>query len=337
MPMAKTDNISFSTELEQEKLLQLGRAVIETESKAVSDLSLRINQDFAAACIHILNCKGRSVVIGMGKSGHIGNKIAATLASTGTPAFYVHPGEASHGDLGMITSQDVVIALSNSGETDEITALLPVIKRLDIPLITLTGNPNSTLAQAATVNIDVSVEKEACPLGLAPTASTTAALVMGDAIAIALLEARGFGPEDFALSHPGGALGRRLLIHVEDIMHTGAEIPKVYEDALLGDALLEMTRKGLGTTAIVDKSGKVIGIYTDGDLRRSLDAGVDIHVTRIGEVMTLGSKTIEAKCLAAEALGMMETHKINALLVVDGDNVLTGVLNMHDLLKARVV
>ena len=320
-----------------EKLLKLGIAVIETETQAVSELINRIDQAFVKACMYILDCKGRTVVIGMGKSGHIGGKIAATLASTGTPSFFVHPGEASHGDLGMITSADVVIALSNSGETEEIITLLPMIKRLNVPLITLTGNPESTLAAAANVNIDVSVSKEACPLGLAPTASTTATLAMGDAIAIALLEARGFGSADFAMSHPGGRLGRRLLLHVNDIMHTGNEMPAVQEDSVLKDVLVEMTRKGLGTTAIVNGEDRVLGIYTDGDLRRSLDQGMDIHNTRIEEVMTRHCKTISADRLAAEALSMMEKYKINALLVVDEDNRLVGVLNMHDLLRARVV
>lgn len=322
---------------EREKLLQLGRAVVETETEALTGLIDRVNDSFAQACLHILACTGRTVVIGMGKSGHIGHKIAATLASTGTPAFFVHPGEASHGDLGMITSSDVVIALSNSGETDEIVSLLPVIKRLGVPLIALTGNPNSTLAKAATVHIDVGVKKEACPLGLAPTASTTAALVMGDAIAVALLEARGFSEKDFALSHPGGILGRRLLLKVSDIMHTGAEMPVVKINTLMRDALVEMTQKGLGTTAIVDHENKVKGIFTDGDLRRALDMGTDIHSAGIGSVMTGNCKTIFADALAAEALQMMERHKINALLVVDENNILMGVLNMHDLLRARVV
>ncbi|MBI4005235.1 MAG: KpsF/GutQ family sugar-phosphate isomerase [Gammaproteobacteria bacterium] len=319
------------------KLIELGRAVIKTETNAIADLSARIDEKFASACQYILECEGRTVVIGMGKSGHIGNKIAATLASTGTPAFFVHPGEASHGDLGMITKDDVVITLSNSGETDEIITLLPVIKRLNIPLITLTGNPNSTLARAATVNIDVSVKQEACPLGLAPTASTTAALAMGDALAIALLEARGFSADDFAQAHPGGILGRRLLLHVNDIMHTDKEIPRVYEDTLLKDTLVEMTQKGLGTTAIVDKSDRVIGIFTDGDLRRALDGGVDIHKMKIGKLISRKYKAIDKDRLAAEALAMMEDCKINALLVVDDQNKLIGILNMHDLLRARVV
>lgn len=322
---------------ESDKLIELGRAVIETETDAISQLIDRIDEKFVAACSHILDCEGRTVVIGMGKSGHIGNKIAATLASTGTPAFFVHPGEASHGDLGMITQKDVVIALSNSGETDEIMTLLPVIKRLNIPLIALTGNLNSTLAKTATVSIDVSVPREACPLGLAPTASTTATLAMGDAIAIALLEARNFSKEDFALAHPAGALGRRLLLRVIDIMHTGDEIPKVYEHTLFKEALVEMTQKGLGTTAIVDNDDHVIGIFTDGDIRRSFDANADVHKTVMGELMTRNCKVIDKDKLAAEALAIMEDRKINALLVVDDQNKLIGILNMHDLLRARVV
>lgn len=327
----------FSAETEKDKLLRMGQAVIDTEAQAVTVLREKINSSFVNACIHILNCRGRVVVLGMGKSGHIGGKIAATLASTGTPAFFVHPGEASHGDLGMITSQDVVIALSNSGETDEIVTLLPVIKRLNVPLIAFSGTPNSTLTRAADVTIDVSVPKEACPLGLAPTSSTTAALVMGDALAIALLEVKGFGPDDFAMSHPGGTLGRRLLLHVNDIMHQGREIPRIQADALLSNALLEMTQKGLGMTAIVDENNKVMGIYTDGDLRRTLDHGVDVHKTSIGEVMTRNCKTARANILAAEALSMMEEYKINALIVTDENNTLIGVLNMHDLLRARVM
>ncbi|MEJ2762131.1 MAG: KpsF/GutQ family sugar-phosphate isomerase [Gammaproteobacteria bacterium] len=322
---------------EKEKLLQLGRAVVETETEAVTALLARINEDFYQACRHILDCGGRTVVTGMGKSGHVARKIAATLASTGTPAFFVHPGEAGHGDLGMITQKDVVMAVSNSGETDEILTLLPVIKRLNVPLIVLSGNPVSTLSRAASVHIDVGVAREACPLGLAPTASTTAALVMGDAIAIALLEARGFSKEDFALAHPGGSLGRRLLLRASDIMHTGAGIPRVQTGTSLVDALMEMTAKGLGTTAVVDGGNRLMGIYTDGDLRRTLDSGLDIHKVTIDDVMTENCKTINATALAAEALRMMEEYKINALLVVDEDNTLNGVLNMHDLLRARVV
>ena len=285
----------------------------------------------------MLACKGRIVVIGMGKSGHIGNKIAATLASTGSPAFFVHPGEASHGDLGMITSSDVVLALSNSGETREIITILPLIKRMGAPLISMTGNPASTLAREANVNLDVSVAKEACPLDLAPTASTTAALVMGDAVAIALLEARGFTAEDFALSHPGGSLGRRLLLHVYDIMHKDDAIPAVAQDASLRDALMEMTAKGLGMTAIVDGEGRAVGIFTDGDLRRCLDRDIDVRAAKIADVMIPGGKRIAPDRLAVEALNLMEEKKINALLIVDNDERLCGALNMHDLLRAGVV
>ena len=324
-------------DMNPENLKSLGKAVIETERDALDELIGRIDEKFVSACKTILECKGRVVVIGMGKSGHIGHKIAATLASTGTPAFFVHPGEASHGDLGMITTNDVVMVLSNSGETDEVVALLPVIKRLNTPMIALTGNENSTLAKAATVNIDVSVKKEACPLGLAPTASTTTTLAMGDAIAIALLEARGFSESDFALSHPGGTLGRRLLLHVSDIMHTDNEIPKVSEQALLKDALVEMTQKGLGVTTIVDNNDKVLGIFTDGDVRRALDSNVDIKNCMIKDVMTRHGKSIKADALAASALSLMETHRINALVVVDDDEKIIGILNMHDLLRARVV
>ncbi len=320
-----------------DKLKSLAKAVIETEQSAIAALIDRIDDKFVEACNAILQCDGRVVVIGMGKSGHIGKKIAATLASTGTPAFFVHPGEASHGDSGMITNKDIVMVLSNSGETDEVVALLPVIKRLNTPMISLTGNINSTLAKAATVNIDVSVSKEACPLGLAPTASTTATLAMGDAIAIALLETRGFSEDDFALSHPGGALGRRLLLHVKDIMHSGGEIPKVFENALLSEALIEMSQKGLGITTIVDKDDNILGIFTDGDLRRALDSNIDVKTCLVKEVMTKNGKNITADALAASALALMEEHSINALVVVDNDNKLTGILNMHDLLRAKVV
>ena len=320
------------------KLQQLALAVIQTEAKSVSDLAGRIGAAFLTACKLMLECRGRIVVLGMGKSGHIGDKIAATLASTGSPAFFVHPGEASHGDMGMITREDVVLALSNSGETSEILTILPLIKRLGVPLVALTGKPNSTLAQAADAHLDVSVEKEACPLGLAPTSSTTAALVMGDALAVALLESRGFTAEDFALSHPGGALGRRLLLHVEDIMHGGAAIPSVEESASLSAALLEMTQKGLGMTAVVDAEDRLTGVFTDGDLRRVLDHGeVNVHQIAIAEVMTRGCKTVGPRKLAVEALRLMEQFKINALLVVDDGNKLVGALNMHDLLRAGVV
>ncbi len=320
-----------------EQTRQLGLAVIETELAAIDALRDRINQDFVKACELMLNCEGRVVVTGMGKSGHIGNKIAATLASTGTPAFFVHPGEASHGDLGMITPKDVVLALSNSGETGEILTILPIIKRLQVPMISITGKQHSTLATEADINLDAAVEKEACPLGLAPTSSTTVALVLGDALAVALLDARGFTQEDFALSHPGGSLGRRLLLHVSDIMHTGDRIPHVPEQASLRDALLEITDKGLGMTAIVNQQQQVLGIYTDGDLRRTLDKNIDVHTASVKEVMTANCKTIPANILAAEALTIMQQNKINAMLVVDQHNTLIGALNMHDLLRAGVI
>ena len=323
-------------QLDPQQLMRAARAVIDTEEQAVGALRQRIDSHFVGACRLILGCAGRVVVLGMGKSGHIGHKIAATLASTGTPAFFVHPAEAGHGDLGMITRGDVVIALSNSGETAEIITLLPVIKRLDIPLIALTGNPASTLGKAAAVCLDVSVSREACPLNLAPTASTTASLVLGDALAIALLEARGFNADDFARSHPGGSLGRRLS-SVRDVMHTGDDIPRVNGNTILSRTLLEMSAKGLGMTAVLDEQGRVSGIFTDGDLRRTLDAGHDVHTTATAEVMTKNPRTIAETCLAAEALRMMEQHRINALLVLDEDQRLAGVLNMHDLLRAHVL
>ncbi len=322
----------------EQQLIELGRSVLTTEADAISALSARIDQSFTRACQHMLACKGRVVVTGMGKSGHVGGKIAATLASTGTPAFFVHPGEASHGDMGMITSQDVVMALSNSGETGEILTILPLIKRLGVPLIALTGNSQSTLARNADVFLDVSVAKEACPLGLAPTASTTVALAMGDALAVAMLETRGFTADDFALSHPGGSLGRRLLLHVADIMHSGEQIPLCSSAASLSDGLLEMTRKGLGMTGIVDAQNTLLGIFTDGDLRRCLDKGLpDVRTTTMAEVMTANCKTIQPQLLAAEALRLMDKHKINALIVVDRDKQVVGALNMHDLLRAGVV
>ena len=320
-----------------EDLRKSGLAVIEIEANAVRALGARIDEDFVAACRHMLSCKGRIVVTGMGKSGHIGGKIAATLASTGTPAFFVHTGEASHGDLGMITPSDVVLALSNSGETSEIVTIVPLIKRMGAPLVSMTGKRESTLALEADVNLDVSVAKEACPLDLAPTASTTAALVMGDALAIALLEARGFTAEDFALSHPGGSLGRRLLLHVSDIMHKDQRIPAVGMDAPVRDALMEMSAKGLGMTAVVDPDGRAVGVFTDGDLRRCLDRGIDVRDANVTDVMTVGGKSIAPDRLAVEALNLMEEGKINALLVVDNDDRLRGALNMHDLLRAGVV
>jgi arabinose-5-phosphate isomerase len=324
--------------IDDQRLMALGRTVLDTEAEAVRVLATRIDGRFAAACRTLLACEGRIVVIGMGKSGHIGAKIAATLASTGSPAFFVHPGEASHGDLGMITAKDVVLALSNSGETDEIITILPLIKRLGIPLVTLTGRTESRLARAASVNLDVGVAKEACPLGLAPTSSTTAALAMGDALAVALLEARGFTAEEFALSHPAGSLGRRLLLRIEDIMHGGDKLPRVTESATLSEALLEMSRKGLGMTTVVDGSGKLAGIFTDGDLRRLLDHGeISIKTTPIGQVMTHTFTSASAQMLAAEALQLMESRRINSLPVVDDAGQLVGAFNMHDLLRAGVV
>ena len=324
--------------MNERKLQELALAVIDTEARAITGLAAQIKDpSFLRACKLMLECQGRVVVTGMGKSGHIAGKIAATLASTGTPAFFVHPGEASHGDLGMITGADVVLALSNSGETGEIITILPIIKRLNVPLIAMTGNPESTLAIAATANINVRVEKEACPLGLAPTASTTATLAMGDALAVALLETRGFTEEDFARSHPGGALGRRLLLLIDDLMHTGKTIPKVGIDTPLSDALVEMTQKGLGMTAVIDAHGKLAGVFTDGDLRRTIDHKIDLHNALVKDVMTTDCKTIHPGMLAAEALQIMDATKINALPVVNTDNELVGALNMHDLLRAGVV
>ncbi len=318
-------------------LQALGLAVIRNEAAAIEALAARVDAAFVDACTFMLTCAGRIVVIGMGKSGHIGGKIAATLASTGSPAFFVHPGEASHGDLGMITPGDVVLALSNSGETAEILTIVPMIKRLGVPLISMSGNPRSTLAREADVSLDVSVAQEACPLNLAPTSSTTAALVMGDALAIALLEARGFTEEDFARSHPGGSLGRRLLLHIADIMHCDDAIPRVSEDASLRDALMEMTRKGLGMTVVADDADRLIGVFTDGDLRRTLDHDMDIRHLSIADAMTRGGLTATADMLAAEALQIMEQKKINALPIVDAQQRLVGVINMHDLLRAGVV
>ena len=314
-----------------------GIAVIETEARALMSLAARVDHSFAHACRLMLQCEGRVVVTGMGKSGHVGRKISATLASAGTPSFFMHPGEASHGDLGMLTAGDVVLAISNSGGTSEIVTILPLIKRLGVPLITLTGDDQSRMAEVADVNIDVGVEEEACPLGLAPTASTTATLAMGDALAIALLEARGFSAEDFARSHPGGRLGRRLLLHASDIMHTGDDMPTVTPDVPISQALMEMTRSGLGVAAIVGEDLKVLGVYTDGDLRRTLDHEADVHKARISEVMTAECITIAPNVLAAECLKIMEDREINALLIVDAEHRLTGVLVMHDLLRAGVI
>lgn len=320
-----------------EELKELGKAVLQTEADAINALLPRVDTFFVLACEILLQCEGRVVVTGMGKSGHVGGKIAATLASTGTPAFFVHPGEASHGDLGMITYKDVVLAISNSGETDELLTILPIIQRLDIPLISMTGNSQSSLALSASVHIDVSVEKEACPLGLAPTASTTATLAMGDALAVALLQTRGFTAENFAHSHPGGSLGRRLLIRVSDIMHSDDAIPSVFDDASVSDALLEMTKKGLGFTNIIDNDKNVVGIFTDGDLRRLLDKPQDFSKMKIADVMIKDCMTVQSKLLAAQALEIMQTKKLNAFPVIDAQNKIVGALNMHDLLRAGFV
>jgi arabinose-5-phosphate isomerase len=323
--------------MNSDAIKRLAMDVIESEAGAVMALKQRIDDGFARACELILSGEGRVVVLGVGKSGHIGSKIAATLASTGTPAFFVHPAEAGHGDLGMITANDVVLVLSNSGETDEINRILPVLKRLGNPIVALTGNPASTLAKHADVHLDVSVEEEACPLGLAPTSSTTAALVMGDALAIALLQTRGFTREDFARSHPGGRIGRRLLLHIHDVMHRGDEVPTVSPDTSVSEAIVEMTRKRLGMTAVIDHDGRVLGIFTDGDLRRALDRGLSPHETRVSDVMTTGGKSIGPEALAAEAVQLMQEHRIQALLVEDGAGGLVGVLNFQDLLAAGVV
>lgn len=323
--------------MDAQALQAMGRKALEIERDALSALIPRVGSDFARACELMLACRGRVVVTGMGKSGHVGGKIAATLASTGTPSFFVHPGEASHGDLGMITPGDAVIAISNSGETAEILTLLPLIKRMGQPLIAMTGKPGSTLARAANVHLDVSVAVEACPLNLAPTSSTTATLAMGDALAVALLEARGFTPEKFALSHPGGTLGRRLLLTVADLMHQGERIPTVRESASLSEALLEMTRKGLGMTAVLDANGNAVGVYTDGDLRRTLEQGLDVRSAGIAQAMTRGGRSIGPDQLAAEAVAIMEKHRITSLLVKDESGQLRGVLHMGDLLRAGVV
>ncbi len=318
-------------------LIQSAQRTVRLELEAIEALLQRIDADFVRACELLMACRGRVVVVGMGKSGHIGHKIAATLASTGTPAFFVHPAEASHGDMGMITRDDVVLALSNSGSTAEIVTLLPLIKRLGITLISMTGNPDSPLAKAAEANLDARVAQEACPLNLAPTSSTTASLVLGDALAIALLEARGFTAEDFAFSHPGGALGRRLLLKVENVMHSGTALPQVLRGTPLKEALLEMTHKGLGMTAVVEANGSLAGIFTDGDLRRTLDRNIDVRTATIDDVMTAHGKTARADMLAAEALKIMEDNKINALVVVDKNDNPVGALNMHDLLRAGVM
>ncbi|HEU0224665.1 MAG TPA: KpsF/GutQ family sugar-phosphate isomerase [Steroidobacteraceae bacterium] len=322
---------------DSQRLVDRGREALRIEARAVAALVERLGGEFAAACRLLLACRGRVVVSGMGKSGHVGRKISATLASTGTPSFFLHPAEASHGDLGMLARGDVVLAISYSGETTELLAILPIIKRMDVPLVAMTGNAQSTLAREADVHLDVGVPAEACPLNLAPTASTTASLAMGDALAVALLGERGFTEADFARSHPGGALGRRLLLHVSDVMRTGADLPKVRPETPLPEGLLEMSRKRLGMTAIVDAADRVLGIFTDGDLRRALDRRVDIQASRMDDVMTLGGRSIGPHELAAEAVLMMEKHAINALLVKDEQGRLIGALNVHDLLRAGVM
>jgi arabinose-5-phosphate isomerase len=314
----------------------LGLAVIETEAQAVFQLTQRIDERFEHACELLLACRGRIVVTGMGKSGHIANKLAATFSSTGSPAFFMHPGEAHHGDLGMITRQDTVVAISHSGNTAEIVTLLPLLKRLEVPLIALTGNIESILAKAADVNLDVSIEQEACPLGLAPTTSTTVSLVMGDALAIALLQARGFSAEDFALSHPGGMLGKKLLLRIDDLYHKGDELPVIHEKATISEALIEVTDKKLGMTCVVDNHGYLVGVYTDGDIRRTLNRQCDINTTQLKEVMTPNCRTITKGMLAAEAITLMQKNSITALVVVDEENRPHAVLHLHDLLKAGV-
>tara|TARA_R110002072_G_scaffold4280_6_gene30224 strand:+ start:5152 stop:6120 length:969 start_codon:yes stop_codon:yes gene_type:complete len=317
--------------------IESAKRTIEIEQQAIAALFDRIDTSFAEACELMKACKGRVIVTGMGKSGHIANKIAATLASTGTPSFFVHPGEASHGDLGMITGNDVVLAISNSGNTVEITTILPLIKRMGAPLISMTGNSNSTLATQSNIHLDISIKEEACPLGLAPTSSTTATLVMGDALAVALLESKGFSETDFAFSHPGGSLGKKLLLTVNDIMHKGARIPIVTEGTPLSNGLLEISNKGFGMTAIVNSDHKLTGLFTDGDLRRAFDSKIDVLTTSIDQVMTTNCKTIQADILAAEALQIMEQNKITGLLVTDKQNKVVGILHMHDLIHAGVI
>ena len=325
------------TKPEADELVALATRVLDIESRAVRELVDRLDGTFAEACRLCLEIDGRVVVTGMGKSGHVGGKIAATLASTGTPAFFMHPAEASHGDLGMITPHDLLLAVSYSGETNEVITILPLVKRMGAKLISMTGKPGSTLAMAADVHLDVSVSEEACPLNLAPTASTTATLAMGDALAVALLESRGFTAEDFALSHPSGSLGKRLLLRVADVMHTGAEIPVVTSDVSVRDGLLEMTQKSLGMTAVTDAEGHLVGVFTDGDLRRALDRGIDVHTTKMDEVMHSGGITVTPETMAAEAVHVLEENKITALLVVDDRRRLVGALNVHDLFRAGVM
>lgn len=327
----------MESRLTAKQQLALAERVLEIESRAVQQLAKRLGTAFTSACELCLQTQGRVVVTGMGKSGHIARKIAATLASTGTPSFYMHPGEASHGDLGMLTPNDLLLAVSNSGETQEIVTILPLVKRMGAKLVSMTGKPGSTLAKTADVHLDISVDEEACPLNLAPTASTTATLAMGDALAVALLESRGFTAEDFARSHPSGALGKRLLLRVADVMHSGDDIPAVGPTVSLSAGLVEMSQKGLGMTAVTDEQGHVLGVFTDGDLRRALDGGVDVHKTPMSDVMHGNCKVTKPEIMAAEAVHQMEEHKINGLLVTDDDGRLIGALNIHDLFRAGVV
>ncbi|MEJ5989346.1 KpsF/GutQ family sugar-phosphate isomerase [Ramlibacter sp. PS3R-8] len=319
------------------RALRLAQETFEIEAAAVQGLKARTGEDFARAVEAMLDLRGRVVVMGMGKSGHVGRKIASTLASTGTPAMFVHPAEASHGDLGMIKPTDLVVAISNGGESDEIVAILPMLKRLGVPLIAMTGNTRSTLARHADILLDSGVEKEACPLNLAPTASTTAQLALGDALAVALLDARGFKTEDFARSHPGGALGRKLLTHLSDVMRKGDSVPRVLPDASFTELMREMSRKGLGASSVVDQAGRVLGIFTDGDLRRLIEQGVDLRNTKAHEVMHPGPRTIRDDSLAAEAAQLMEQFRITSVLVVDGDGLLVGAVNSNDLMRAKVI
>lgn len=327
----------MSEALSNDELLALARETLDIESRALSHLSARLDDAFAQACRLCMDIAGRVVVTGMGKSGHIATKIAATLASTGTPSFFMHPAEASHGDLGMITRHDLLLAISYSGETQEVLTILPLIKRMGGPLVSMTGNPRSTLARVSDVHLNIAVEEEACPLNLAPTASTTATLAMGDALAVALLKSRGFTAEDFARSHPSGSLGKRLLLRVADVMHAGDEVPAVQPDVKLRDGLIEMTQKGLGMTAVVDSDSRILGIFTDGDLRRALDEGADVHSTSMREVMHEGCKTTSADVLAAEVINTLEENKITSVLVTDDDDKLVGALNVHDLFRAGIM
>jgi arabinose-5-phosphate isomerase len=329
--------VSALTSFDAERALALARTTLDIEARALEGLKLRQGDGFVAAVRAMLGCSGRVVVMGMGKSGHVGRKVAATLASTGTPAFFVHPAEASHGDLGMVTSGDVLLAISNSGESDEIGAIVPAIKRLGVVFIAMTGRADSSLASHADIVLSSAVDQEACPLNLAPTASTTAQMALGDALAVALLDARGFREEDFARSHPGGSLGRKLLMHVADLMHTGGEVPRVGVDALLPDMLREMTDKGFGFTAVTDAEGRVAGIFTDGDLRRLIGTGADLRRLRAGEVMHASPKLIRGDALAVEAAELMERHRITGLLVADGAGRLLGALNSNDLMRAKVI